>query len=149
MFKHQNLQIFWINMGTQSQCWSHHVHKSVRNVSDICQKSVSYKILSEISHKCVTILSDNCQMQTSVRNLSEKIWNCIRNVSDFLNVSEICQCFIWKTVWNLSEISLLSHLWHIYHKDEFGLAPTYTTGLLKFQSCGWELFGWKSYSSLT
>ena len=84
--------------GTQSQCWSHHVHKSVRNVSDICQKSVSYKNVSEISHKCVTILSDNCQMQTSVRNLSEKIWNCIRNVSDFLNVSEICQCFIWKTV---------------------------------------------------
>ena len=71
--------------------------------------------MSENSHKCVWILSENCQMQISVRNLSEKIWKCIRNVSDFINVSENCQYFIWKTVWNLSEISLLTHFWHIYH----------------------------------
>ena len=118
--------------GTLSQCWSRNFWKSVKYLSEICQKTVSYKNISENSHKCVRILSENCQMQISVRTLSEKIWKCIRNVSDFINVSENCQCFIWKTVWNLSELSLLTDFWHIYQIDELGSAPTYTIVLLKF-----------------
>ena len=57
---------------------------SVRKLSDanICQKSVSYKNVSENCLKCVRILSENCQMQVSVINISEKIWKSIRNVSD-------------------------------------------------------------------
>ena len=62
--------------------------------------------------------------QNSVRKLSDanicqnsirKDLKYIRNVSDFINVSENCQCFIWKTVWNMSEISLLTQFWHIYY----------------------------------
>ena len=77
---------------------------SVRKESDVnlCQKfvkkTVRYINVSENSHKCVRILSENCQMQISVRTLSEKIWKCIRNVSDFINVSENCQCFIFETI---------------------------------------------------
>ena len=85
-------------LGTLSECWSRNFWKSVRYLSEICQKTVSYKNVSENSHKCVRILSENCQMQISVRTLSEKIWKCIRNVSDFINVSENCQYFVWKTV---------------------------------------------------
>ena len=85
------------NFGTQVQCWSRNFWKSVRYLSEICQKTVSYKNVSENSHKCVRILSENCQMQISVRILSEKIWKWIRNVSDVCQkwvsckiVSEVC-----------------------------------------------------------
>ena len=84
--------------GTLIQWWSRNFWKSVRYLSEICQKTVSYKNVSENSHKCVRIMSENCQMQICVRTLSEKIWKCIRNVSDFINVSENSQLFIWKTV---------------------------------------------------
>ena len=86
------------NFGTQIQCWSQNFWKSVRYLSEICQKTVSYKNVSENSHKCVRILSENCQMQISVRTLPEKIWKCIGNVSNFKNVSENGQSFIQKTV---------------------------------------------------
>ena len=118
--------------GTLVQCWSLNFWKSVRYLSVICQKTVIYKNVSEYSHKCVRILSENCQMQISVRTLSEKIWKCIRNVSDFINESKNCQCFIWKTVLYLSEISLLTHFWYIFHEDELGSDPTYNIALVKF-----------------
>ena len=95
--------------GTQVQCWSQNFWKSVKYMSKICQKTVSYKNVSENSHKCVRILPENCQLQMSVRTLSEKIWKCIRNLSDFINVSENCKCFIWKTLRNVSEIPLETH----------------------------------------
>ena len=72
--------------------------KSFKKLSEIYQKTVRYKNQSENSKKCVRYQSENCQMQISVRYQSEKIWKCIRNASDFINVSENCWCFIWKTV---------------------------------------------------
>ena len=57
------------NLGTQYQCRSQKFQKTVRYISEICQKTVNYKNVSENCHKCVRILSENCQMQISVRTL--------------------------------------------------------------------------------
>ena len=96
------------DFGTQDQCRSQKFQKTVRYLSKICQKTVSYKNQSENSKKCVRYKSENCQLQISVRTLLEKIYKCIRNVSVFINVSENCHWLIQKTVRTLSEISLLT-----------------------------------------
>ena len=49
------------------------VSKTVRYLSEISQKTVSYKNVSENSLNYVRILSENCQIQICVRTLSEKI----------------------------------------------------------------------------
>ena len=118
--------------GTQSECWSQEVHKYVICLLDICQKTVSYKNVSENCLKYVISLSEKCQILISIRTVSDNIWKCIMIKSDFINVSENCWWFIWKTVWSLSEISLLTHLGHIYRKDELGSAASYTVVLLKY-----------------
>ena len=84
--------------GTHDQCRSQNFQKTVRYLSEICQKTVSYKNQSENSKKCVRYKSENCQLQISVRTLLENIWNCIRNVSDFINESENCQWFISRNI---------------------------------------------------
>ena len=104
-------------MGTQVQCWSQNFWKSVRYLSEICQKTVSCKNQSEISQKCVRYLSENSQMQNCVRSLLEKIWKSVRNVSVFKIVSEYCQFVIQKTVRNVSEKLLRTDFWHIYNDD--------------------------------
>ena len=103
------------SFGTHDQCRSQKFQKTVRYLSEICQKTVSYKNQSENSKKCVRYKSENCQLQISVRTLLENIWNCIRNVSDFINESENCHWFICKTIRILSEISLLTDFRHIYN----------------------------------
>ena len=80
--------------------------KKSKELSEFHQKTVRYKNVPENSHKCVRILSENCQMLISVRTPSENIWKFIRILSDSINVWKNCRYFIWKTVWNLSEISL-------------------------------------------
>ena len=65
--------------------------KSSNKLSDICQKTVSYKNVSENSHKCVRILSENCHMQISVKNSIRKdlemhqkcvrFYKCVRKLS--------------------------------------------------------------------
>ena len=98
------------NLGTLVQCWSLNLWKSVRYLSEICQKNVSYKNVSENSHKCVRILSENCQMQICVRNLSEKIWKYIRNVLDFINVSVLHLENCLKSVRNITFDTFMTHL---------------------------------------
>ena len=93
------------NNGTHVQCWSQKFQKTVRYLSEFCQKTVSYKKQSELSQKCVRYQSENCQMQISVRYQSEQIWKCIRNASNFINESENCHRCNWKTVRYLSEFS--------------------------------------------
>ena len=102
------------NFGTQVQCRSQKLQKSVIYLSEICQKTVSYIKQSDKSQICVWFQSENCQIQKSVRKESEKFWKSLRNVSVFINVSENCQLVIWKTVRKVSEISLLTDIWHIY-----------------------------------
>ena len=68
---------------THYQCRSQKFQKTVRYLSEICQKTVSCKNQSEISHKCVRSLSEISQMQNCVRSLLEKIWKSVRNVSVF------------------------------------------------------------------
>ena len=74
--------------GTLSECGSPHFQKTVRKLSEKCQKSVSHKKLSEMCLKCVRYVSEICQIQNCVRNMSEQIWKSVRNVSDVKNVSE-------------------------------------------------------------
>ena len=90
------------NMGTLSQCRSQNFHKSVRYLSEIGQKTVIYKNMSENCLNCVRYKSEICQIQISVTILSEKIWKCLRNVSEVINVSENSHCVIQITVINLS-----------------------------------------------
>ena len=61
------------NIGTHDQCRSQKFQNTVRYLSEICQKTVSYKNQSENSKKCVRYKSENCQLQISVRTLLENI----------------------------------------------------------------------------
>ena len=94
------------NFGTHDECRSQKLQKTVRYLSEICQKTVSCKNQSEFCQKCVRILSENSQMQNCVRSRLETIWKSVRNVTVFKNVSENCQFVIQKIVGNLSEICL-------------------------------------------
>ena len=85
-------------IGTLVQCGSPNFQKSVRNVYEKCQKSVSCKKLSENCLKCVRYVSEICQIQNSVRNVSRQIRKSIRKVSDVKNVSENSHTLPLKTV---------------------------------------------------
>ena len=92
---------YWV-CGTLIHCRSQNIHKYVRYLSEMCQKTVIYKNLSENCLNCVRYLSEICQIHISVTILSEKIWKCLRNVSEVINVSENSHCVIQITVINLS-----------------------------------------------
>ena len=84
--------IFHKEFGTLIQWGSLRFSKAVKCLLEICQKTISYNNVSENSHKYVRIVSENYQKQISVKTVSEKIWKYVRKVSDFINVSENCQC---------------------------------------------------------
>ena len=88
--------------GTLVQCRSQKFQKCVIYLSEICQKTVSFKNLSENHLNCVRYLSEMCQIQISVIILSEKFCKCLKYVSVAKKVSENCHGLIQKTVRNLS-----------------------------------------------
>ena len=87
-------------VGTLVQCRSQKFQKCVIYLSEICQKTVIYKNLSENHLNCVRYMSEICQIQISVIIMSEKFWKCLKYVSVAKNVSENCHGMIQKTVRN-------------------------------------------------
>ena len=102
-------------MGTLVQCRSQKFQKCVIYLSEICQKTVSFKNLSEKHLNCVRFLSEMCQIQISVIILSEIFWKCLIYVSvtkkcvrklSWLD-SENCQ----KSVINITYDSFMTQLY--------------------------------------
>ena len=69
--------------GTLSQCRSLKLQKTVRYLSEICQKTVDCRNVSENSHKCVRIVSENCQS----KYLSEIYQKLFGNASEMCLIS--------------------------------------------------------------
>ena len=88
-------------MGTQVECRSQKFQKTVRYLSEICQKTVSCKNQSEISHKCVRYLSEISHMQNCVGRLLERFGN----QSEMYQFLKLCQKTISLSFRNQSEIS--------------------------------------------